>query len=396
MDIRARQAREHRARMTEPRLLRDRSGAQRVTNIELFFDLVYVFAVTQLSHFLLHDQTVAGALRAALLLAMVWLVWAYTTWVTNWMDPERIEVRLLLVALMLVSLAMSAGLPYAFEAWGWVVGTAYAVQQAGRSVFMVVALRGGGPLERNFERILAWCVLSGALAFAGGLVTGPAREVLWAAAVAVDVAGGLTGFATPGLGRSRTSDWTIEGGHFAERCQAFILIALGESIVIIGATLSKAHVTPAEVAAFVVAFAGSAALWWLYFDRSAAASAQVIAASDDPGRLGRTAYHLIHPVMVAGIIVTAAGDEKLLSHPSTTAASSAAMILGGPALFLAGHAAFKFVVWRVIPWTRLTGIVVLGLLALAASVFAEIALAACAAVVVAAVAAADRRPHAAQ
>src|SRR5690242_4482032 len=143
MDIRAQQAREHRARMTEPRLLRDRSGGQRVTNIELFFDLVYVFAVTQLSHFLLHDQTVAGALRAALLLAMVWLVWAYTTWVTNWMDPERIEVRLLLVALMLVSLAMSAGLPYAFEAWGWVVGTAYAVQQVGRSVFMVVALRGG-------------------------------------------------------------------------------------------------------------------------------------------------------------------------------------------------------------------------------------------------------------
>jgi low temperature requirement protein LtrA len=112
-------------------------------------------------------------------------------------------------------------------------------------------------------------------------------------------------------------------------------------------------------------------------------------------------HFLLHDQTVAGalragIIVTAAGDEKLLSHPSTTAASSAAMILGGPALFLAGHAAFKFAVWRVIPWTRLTGIVVLGLLALAASVFAEIALAACAAVVVAAVAAIARRPHPAQ
>jgi len=249
-----------------------------------------------------------------------------------------------------------------------------------------------GPLQRNFERILAWCVVSGSLALAGGLVGGTARDVLWLLAVAVDVAGGLTGFATPGLGRSRTLDWTIEGGHFAERCQAFILIALGESIGIIGATLSSLqHVTGTAVAAFVVAFAGSVALWWLYFDRSAAASARVIAASDDPGRLGRSAYHLIHPVMVAGIIVTAAGDEKILTHPSSTAsAPSAWMILGGPALFLAGHAAFKFVVWRLISWIRLAGIAVLALLALAVPVLPEVALAACAAAVVAAVAAGDR------
>jgi len=373
-------------------LLRDRSGAQRVTNIELFFDLVYVFAVTQLSHRLLPEPTVRTTLQTALLLAMVWLVWAYTTWVTNWMDPERIEVRLLLVAAMLISLAMSAALPHAFAGWGWVVGTAYAVQQVGRSVFMVAALRGSPSLRRNYERILAWCVVSGAFAVAGGLVTGAGRDTLWVLAVAVDVTGGLTGFATPGLGRSLTADWTIEGGHFAERCQAFILIALGESIVIIGATLSgMARVTATSAAAFVVAFAGSVALWWLYFDRSAGASAEVIAASDDPGRLGRSAYHLIHPVMVAGIIVAAAGDEKILTFPSAAATGgSAALILGGPALFLAGHAAFKFVVWRVVPWTRLAGVAVLALLALAAGTIAEIALAACAAVVVAAVAAADR------
>ena len=154
------------------RLLRDRSGGNQVTNIELFFDLVYVFAVTQLSHNLVQYPTVSSALQSALLLAMVWLAWAYTTWVTNWMDPERIEVRLLLVVLALLSLAMSAALPRAFTGpqgigdLGWVVGTSYAVQQVGRSVFMVVALRG--PLQRNFERILAWCAVSGALAVAGG------------------------------------------------------------------------------------------------------------------------------------------------------------------------------------------------------------------------------------
>jgi len=377
------------------RLLRDRTGDQRVTNIELFFDLVYVFAVTQLSHYLIPEPTVRAALQAALLLAMVWLVWAYTTWVTNWMDPERLEVRVLLVVLMLISLAMSVALPRAFTTLGWVVGAGYAVQQIGRGVFMVVALRG--PLQKNFERILAWSVVSGAFALAGGLAAGRARELLWLLAVLTDVCGGLTGFATPWLGRSRTSDWTIEGGHFAERCQAFILIALGESIVIIGATLSvMSRISGTAVAAFVVAFASSVALWWLYFDRSAGASAAVIAASDDPGRIARAAYHLIHPVMVAGIIVAAAADDKILSAPSSTAVPAAWMILGGPALFLAGHAAFKWVVWRVVPWTRLAGVAVLALLGLAVPALPEIALAACATAVVALVAAADRRPAAAR
>ena len=373
-----------------PPLLRDRSGVQRVTNIELFFDLVYVFAVTQLSHYLLGHSDLRGALQAGLLLAMVWLVWSYTTWVTNWLDPELMAVRLLLVVLMLISLAMSASLPRAFEDLGLWVGGAYAVQQIGRTVFMVIALRGH-PLEANFQRILAWCVVSSAFAVAGGLAHGNARALLWLGAVCVDLLGGLVGFYTPGLGRSRTSDWTIEGGHFAERCQAFILIALGESIVIIGATLTERPVTASTMTAFVVAFAGSVALWWLYFDQSAEAAAEKIARSDDPGRLGRSAYHLIHPVMVAGIIVSAAADEKVLSEPGQPASPAAAwMILGGPALFLAGHAAFKLVVWRAISWPRLAGIAGLALLAPAAGAIPALALAACAAVLVIAVAASDR------
>jgi low temperature requirement protein LtrA len=379
------------AQATPP--LRDRSGNQRVTNIELFFDLVYVFAVTQLSHHLLGETTIDGAFQTAILLAMVWLAWAYTTWVTNWLDPDRLQVRLLLVVLMLISLAMSAALPRAFGDLGIWVGGAYALMQIGRTAFMVAVLPDGS-LRRNYERIQVWCLVSGALAVGGGLVGGHARELLWLLAVGVDGLGGIVGFATPGLGRSRTSDWTIVGGHFAERCQAFILIALGESIVIIGASLSgMKHLTATSIAAFVVAFAGSVALWWLYFDRSAQASAEVIERSDDPGRLGRTAYHLIHPVMVAGIIVAAAGDQDILTSPSAHATASAWLILGGPALFLAGHAAFKYVLWGIFPWTRLAGIAVLALLGTAAPVLPEIALAGCAAAVVAVVAAADRRPH---
>jgi low temperature requirement protein LtrA len=393
--------------VTTPRLLRDRSGSQRVTSTELFFDLVYVFAVTQLSHHLLGDPTVRGALQSALLWAMVWLGWAYTTWVTNWMDPDQSETRALLMLLMLVSLTMAAALPRAFAGAGLLVGCAYAASQVGRSLYMVIALRGPGlqALRRNFQRILAWCLLSGAFAVAGGIVPGDSvpgnsahelpRALLWSLAVLIDVGGGVLGFRTPWLGRSLTSDWTIEGGHFAERCQAFVLIALGESIVITGATMSgMAHVTGPAVAAFTVAFAGSVALWWLYFDQSAGASAQIIAKSDDPGALARAAYHLIHPVMVAGIIVTAAGDGKILASPAATASvASAWLILGGPALFVAGHAAFKYAIWRHVSWSRLAGIATLALLAATVPVLPEIALAACAAAVVAAIAACDRVPE---
>ncbi len=378
-------------------LLRQRGGPQRVTNIELFFDLVFVFAITQLSEYLVRHATPRGAVRAALLLAMVWLLWAYTAWVTNWLDPGRTSVRLLLLALMLASLLMSAVLPEAFGSGGLLVGCAYAAMQIGRSAFAVAGL-SGQPLQRNFQRILAWCVLSGALAVAGGLAAGLARELLWLAAAGVDLAGGAAGFWTPGLGRSETQDWDIAGGHLAERCQAFILIALGESIVVSGATLpgllsGSAADRNAALLAALVTFAGSAGLWWIYFDRSAEEGARVIAGSADPGRLGRSAYHFIHPVMVAGIIAASAGGQvmlrRLAGHHGGPSAVAAWLILGGTWLYIAGHAAFKLVIWRVASRPRVAALAALVLLGLAAPHLPALGLAACATAVILAVGAAD-------
>ena len=148
---------------------------------------------------------------------------------------------------------------------------------------------------------------------------------------------------------------------------------------------------PSLVAAFVAAFATSVSLWWLYFDRSAEEGAEVFAASRDPGRLGRSAYHLIHPVMVAGIIVAAAADELVLSHPGAPVDGPTAwMVLAGPALFLAGHATFKRAVWQVVPWTRLAAIGVLVALAALAGQLTAVWLSVVAGVVVIAVAATDR------
>ncbi len=391
--------------MTEsarPSLRRERGDSrQRVTNIELFFDLVYVFAVTQLSLYVHDHPTLDGAMEAALLLAMVWLLWAYTTWLTNWLEPEQFPVRLLLLALMLVSLVMSAALPSAFAETGWVVGCGYAVMQVGRSAFAVWALRGD-PLLANYQRILVWCCVSGALAVAGGAVTETlGRALLWLAAVAIDELGGVAAFYVPGLGRSSTLDWDIEGGHFAERCQAFILIALGESIVVIGARLVGPLAAPhahhaGTIAAFFVAFLDAAGLWWVYFDRAADESARLIAESADPGRLGRSAYHNIHPVMVAGIIVLAAANYAVLARPGAVGvASTSWLILGGTALFMAGHLAFKFVIWRQLSWPRAASLAVLALLGLAAGHLPALALSACATATVLAVAGTDYALHAA-
>lgn len=339
-------------------LLRARGTAsERVTSLELFFDLVYVFAVTQLSHLLLEHLSVRGAFQTLLILMAVWWAWMYTTWATNWFDPNQPAVRLMLFGIMLGSLVMAAAIPQAFGERGLLFAAAYVAIQIGRSAFILLATRHETGLHRNFQRIVCWQLLSGVFWIAGGLADDGAREALWLVAVLVDLAGPISGFRTPRLGRSYTSDWNISGAHMAERCQLFLILSLGESILVTGATLSGLELTTPVVTAFVVTFIGSVTFWWIYFNRSAEWAAETIAASDDPGRLGRNAYTYFHVPMVAGIIVAAAGDELVIAHPEGhTATATIVVVLGGPALFLAGHAFFKWVIggqWTLSRWAAI-------------------------------------------
>jgi low temperature requirement protein LtrA len=349
-------------------LLRARDGGeQRVTPLELFFDLVYVFAVTQLSHRLLEHLTVTGVLETLMLLLAVWGVWVYTTWFTNWFDPTRLAVRLVLVAVMLASLVMSVAIPEAFGERALMFALAYVAIQVGRTAFTFIALRKSlgisHPLSRNFQRILSWLVASGVLWIIGGLLDAEARYAVWVLALAVDYSGPVVGFYIPGLGRSRTEEWTIEGGHFAERCQLFVIIALGESILVTGTTFGEIEPSTLAVSAFVVAFLGSVALWWIYFVRSAEAAREVFSSSEDPGRLGRSAYTYFHMPMVAGIIAVAAADELTVAHPGEHGTpASVALMLGGTALFVVGHAFFKWAVFGVLPWSRAVAIAALAAL----------------------------------
>jgi low temperature requirement protein LtrA len=333
------------------------SGEQRVTPLELFFDLVYVFAVTQLSHLLLDHLSVRGVLETLMLLLAVWGVWVYTAWFTNWFDPDRLAVRLVLVVVMLASLLMSVAIPQAFGERGPLFALAYVAIQVGRTAFTFIALRKSlgrsHPLSRTFQRILIWFMGAGVLWIIGGLLDGEARYAVWLLALAVDYSGPVVGYYIPGLGRARTEEWTIEGGHFAERCQLFVIIALGESILVTGTTFGEIEPSAVAVSAFVVSFLGSVALWWIYFARSAEAAREVFTSSEDPGRLGRSAYTYFHLPMVAGIIAVAAADELTVAHPGEPGTlASITLTLGGTALFLAGHALFKWAVFGVLPWSH--------------------------------------------
>jgi low temperature requirement protein LtrA len=328
---------------TRVRHLRVRGeGEQSITVVELFFDLVYVFAVTQLSHVLIHDLSWGGAAHTAFLLLVVWWAWIYTTWMVNWFDPASAPVRLVLIGVMGASLILAAALPEAFGDHGGLFVLAYVGLQVGRNASAALLLPRGHLLRQTLERITVWSVGSGAL-WAGGLLEhGNARLTWWIPALAIELVAPLAGYFTPGLGRSSTTDYDVEGGHFAERCQGFIIIALGESIVITGATAASAGLDDMVVIALLLAFLETAALWWLYFGAVAIHSRRQIAESDDAGRLARDAYTYLHLPIVAGIIVVAVGDDLLIAEPRhALARAGALMVLGGPAIYLLGETLFR-------------------------------------------------------
>jgi low temperature requirement protein LtrA len=186
--------------------------------------------------------------------------------------------------------------------------------------------------------------VSGALWLGGAALDPDQRLLLWIPALALELAAPVAGYWLPGRGRALTTDYDIEGNHFAERCQTFIIIALGESIVVTGATAANAGLTSIQVVCLVIAFLETVALWWLYFGAPTKLLHEAVTASDDPGRIARDAYTYFHLLIIAGIIATAAGDDLLIAHPHDPQHGvGLAIVLGGPALFLLGENLFQ---WR--------------------------------------------------
>ncbi len=317
-------------------------GPQETTTLELFFDLVYVLAVTQLSHVLLHRLSWANLGRMSFLLLVVWWAWIYTTWMVNWFDPESIQVRLVVVGVALFSLLMAAALPEAFGAHGLLFAGAYVSLQVGRNLAGALLLRRRHPLAETFERLVVWSVVAGVLWVAGGLLHGDERLYLWGPALALELAAPLLGYWVPRRGRISDFGHAIEGSHFAERCQGFIIIALGESIVVTGASAAQAGLRAEVVAALAVAFLETSALWWLYFSEVAVNSRRQMANAQDATDLARDAYTYFHLPIVAGVILTAVGADYLTVDPGRSLSSAeVAVTLAGPIVYLLGELLFR-------------------------------------------------------
>ncbi|OPY93967.1 hypothetical protein A5906_16770 [Bradyrhizobium sacchari] len=336
----------------------------RVTNAELFFDLVFVFAVTQISHTLLHHFTLLGAVHVTVLFLAVWWVWVYTAWVTNWLNPDLTPVRILIFLMMLGGLVLSTTIPTAFEGRGLWFAIAYAAMQVGRTAFWLLATpRHRTAVRHNAIRILTWLSISAVLWIAGGLSEGETRLWLWIAAVSWEYVSPAVRFWVPKLGFSSVEAWAVEGNHMAERCAGFIIIALGEAVVVNGATFAELEWTAANIAAFVSCLVGSIAMWWVYFHKGAEAGSERISKSSESGRLARLAYTYLHMPIVAGIILTAVSDELVLKHPTGHSdIRTIVSTIGGPMVFLVGTILFKHSIRGFLQLSHGIGIIALAVL----------------------------------
>ena len=266
-------------------------------------------------------------------------------------------MRLLLIAIMLGSLLMAVAIPEAFGSRGLLFAGSYVAIQVGRHAFLTFASARSGTIERaRAGHILAWLSAAGVLWIAGAVAEEEARALIWLVALAIDYLGPIALYRIPGRPPLAPEAWDVETAHFAERFQLFMIIALGESIVITGLTTVGLDLDAATLGAFTLAFLGTAALWWLYFDYVADIAQRRLELADTRTLVARDGYTYLHVVMVAGIIGWAVGDELVIAHPTDVLPTSEVVVLvAGPVVYLLGHVLFR---WRLAgspSWKRLAG-----------------------------------------
>lgn len=342
-------------------------GHVKVTNIELFFDLVYVFSIIQLSHYLLDHQTWLGALEAVTIFAAIWWAWNYTAWAANWINPDHFAGRVLMIVLMGLALLMAVSIPYAFDGRGWLFVIAYVAMALIRAFYMAAVMRDS-QMGQNYYQLGLWSALSGVFWIAGALIPS-LRLPLWMIAVIVDYAAPYAGFWVPKDGKTPMESWTLEGHHLLERNQLIFIIALGESILLLGGTLVyKEELTVLSFVTAGLGFLTIVTLWWLYFVRSTAEGEEAFDETADHARLARAGLAYGHGIMVCGAIVVAVSIEEMIAHPTGHAHTPAIIIAAaGPVIFLIGNAIFRMTMARRVPLVY--GLGVAGFVGVAALVY---------------------------
>ena len=319
-------------RMTESGDLPER----RVTPLELFFDLVFVFALTQVTGFLADHLTWIGMLQGATLLVVLWWAWGGYSWLTNAVPAEEvISARLVILTAMAAMLVASLAVPDAFGQYGVLFSLAYFVVRLLHVVLFVLATGDTPETHQAFLRLTPGFLLAPALLIPAGFVDGFAQGTLWAVALAIDLGVSLV---------RGVSGFRVHAGHFVERYGLIVIIALGESIVAIGVGASGLELGAGVVLAAVLGVALAAALWWAYFDLFVLVAERRLYAAKgaERARLARDSYPYLHLPMVAGIILVALGIKKTMAHVGDPLGTIPAVALcGGVALYLLGHNAFR-------------------------------------------------------
>ncbi|MDG4839465.1 low temperature requirement protein A [Micromonospora sp. WMMD967] len=374
--------------------VRDPEGPRRVTLLELFFDLVYVVALALISRTMVEQLDWHSAGQALIMLAAVWWTWAITTLVTDLYDPERTEIKLLISAVMFGALLMTTAIPDAFGDRGFVFAGTYVAIHLGRGLFLMPAVRRQPQTQRRAARIFIWFVVSAIPWLVGAFVSGEARIICWTIALAIDYLGFRLAYPVPGLGVVPEKQRNVTAEHLSERYQQFFIIALGDCILTIGTMFSLEHNEAENLAAFAVAFLTTLLLWRIYVHKSGELLPSAIKASESPSRFLFSAPYT-HLLMISGVVTTASGFHLVLHEPTgETPPAWLAVILGGPALFLAGRASFEYEVFSRVSWSRPGGILALLTIAPAALYVPPMVTSLGALVVLVAVAYADfRRSH---
>ena len=331
-------------------LAREQTPAEeerKTSYLELFFDLVFVFAFTQVTALILEDTSVRGFVRAALVLAMVWWAWSAYAWMTNAIDIENAITRLIIFAAMAAGFFMALSVPDAYQDEAAWFAVAYFVVRILNSALYAWGVRGDPQLLRAVARLSPWFLFAACVALVGGFVDPEYRAWLWLASLAIDVVGTLT---------VARAEWRVSPSHFAERFALIVIIALGESIVAIGIGTSELTRDATYVISVLVAFAGVAALWWAYFDFTAIAAERSLrrAPPQARGPIARDVFTFFHYPVVLGIILYAVAAKKTLEHPLDPLPEAGRWALGlGISAFLIGFALMRYRVVRRIAWERL-------------------------------------------
>ncbi len=306
-----------------------------MTALELFFDLVFVFAITQVTGYLADHTTWEGLLQGLLILAALWWAWAAYAWLTNALDPEEGAVRLAVFGSMAAMLVVALAVPNAFGADGVIFAAAYFVVRALHLVLFGIGARSDPELLGAVIRIGPTAILGPTLLLVAGFLDGTVQLAIWVVAILVDYLGGLVG---------RARGWRVAPEHFVERHGLIVIIALGESIVAIGLGAAGIPLDAGLIAAALLGVLVACMLWWSYFDWVTYIAQARLAETSGPERaaLARDLYSYLHLPMVAGIVLFALGLKTTMAHLDEPLPAIPALgLCGGLALYLAAHVAFR-------------------------------------------------------